>query len=183
MSDLFGKDGEEIKPAHVSKSTGNNEWYTPEKYTDAARLVMGGIDLDPASSFEANKTINASECFDQNDDGLLHQWSGRVWMNPPFAQPFVRLFSEKIIYHYNLGDILQACVLVNNGTETKHGQILLESCDAACFTKGRIRFLAPDKVTKNAPLQGQMILYFGDNIKSFCDVFSVFGVVMFGGKS
>jgi hypothetical protein len=176
--DLFNKVEEEIKPAHVGKSTGNNEWYTPSKYTDAARLIMGGIDTDPASSLEANKVVKASVYFSKEDDGLAKNWSGRVWMNPPFAQPFVRLFSEKIAHHYRLGDVSQACVLVNNGTETRHGQMLLASCDAVCFTQGRIRFLAPDAITKNAPLQGQMILYFGINIESFCSVFSEFGVTM-----
>jgi hypothetical protein len=35
-----------------------NDWRTPRKYLEAAHVVMGAIDLDPASSAEANEMVS-----------------------------------------------------------------------------------------------------------------------------
>jgi hypothetical protein len=40
-----------------------NDWRTPRKFLDAAREVLGAIDLDPASGPEANETVKAAKFY------------------------------------------------------------------------------------------------------------------------
>lgn len=161
------------KGAHVSNNSGENEWYTPECYIQSARKVMGSIDLDPASTDFANKIIKAKKYFDSKSDGLKQKWFGNIWMNPPYAQPLINDFINKLESEvYN-----QAIVLVNNATETSWGQKLLELSNAVCFHNKRIRFINPENES-NSPLQGQMIIYIGKNYKGFIDEFKQYGVCM-----
>jgi len=166
------------KKAHVSHNSGNNEWYTPKEYIAAARAVMGSIDCDPASSEIANKTVGAKKYFTEQQDGTKQKWSGNVWMNPPYAQPEVRIFCECVSDKYDAGEINQAIVLVNNATETAFFQRMMQSATAICFPKSRIRFIDMDGKPGGTPLQGQAILYFGRNIEKFAAQFKSFGGVL-----
>ena len=167
------------QPAHVSHNSGNNEWYTPPEFTEAARVLMGGIDTDPASSEIANKTVQAATYYTEETDGLAWDWNGRVWMNPPYAQPLITEFCEKLVIDYQQGFITEACVLVNNATETRWFNLLLAEAAAVCFVKGRIKFVDMDGNPSGAPLQGQAVLYFGANTESFNNCFSQFGKVLY----
>ncbi len=169
-----------VKKAHVANNSGNNEWYTPARYIELARQVMGGIDTDPASSEVANCTVRAARIFTQDDDGRTQTWTGRVWMNPPYAQPLIADFAEAVASKYETGEIEQACVLVNNGTETQWFQRMLSAASAVCFPKSRIRFLDPDG-NPGAPLQGQALIYLGANVGAFVDAFKAEGEVLIHG--
>jgi phage N-6-adenine-methyltransferase len=166
----------EGKSPHVAHNSGNNEWYTPAEYIEAARQVLGAIDLDPASSDIANQAVQAKHYFTAEVDGLAHEWSGRVWMNPPYAGELIGQFTSKLMQHYDEGKIEAAIVLVNNATETKWFQEMAQEASAVCFPRGRVRFLDPNG-QPGAPLQGQALLYIGDNVEGFKDAFSQFGVV------
>jgi hypothetical protein len=172
---------EAVKKAHVANNSGNNEWYTPADYIALAREVMGGIDTDPATSEIANRTVQAAQIFTAEDNGLTKQWSGRVWCNPPYAQPLIAEFAEAIASKYETGEIEQACVLVNNGTETGWFQRMLQAASAVCFPRSRIRFVDPDGNPSGAPLQGQAVLYLGNAPETFASVFSEKGAVLFNG--
>lgn len=166
------------KSPHVSHNSGENEWYTPEQYIIAARNVMGSIDCDPASSKTANKTINATTFYTHEDDGLTKKWRGNVWMNPPYSQPLVKQFCDILVEKYNSKEIKQACVLINNATETSFFQNMLSVAGAICFIRGRVKFIDKNGISSGAPLQGQSVLYFGKNKKLFFELFSCFGGVL-----
>lgn len=172
---------EAVKKAHVANNSGNNEWYTPADYIALARAVMGGIDTDPATSEIANRTVQAAQIFTAENNGLTKQWSGRVWCNPPYAQPLIAEFAEAIASKYETGEIEQACVLVNNGTETGWFQRMLQAASAVCFPRSRIRFVDPEGNPSGAPLQGQAVLYLGNEPETFASVFSEKGAVLFNG--
>lgn len=71
------------------------EWYTPQRYIEMAREVMGTIDLDPASNAIAQEWIKARVFYSQEEDGLSQEWFGNVWINPPYGRKYPRLFFRK----------------------------------------------------------------------------------------
>lgn len=169
----------EKKPtAHVSHNSGENEWYTPPEIIKAVRGVMGEIDLDPASSDIANKIIQAKAYFTKDEDGLTKTWYGKIFLNPPYAQPLISQFSEKVCESINKNKITEAIVLVNNATETKWFQSMATIAKGICFPVKRIKFLDVEGNPAGAPLQGQAFLYFGPNLDKFIECFGSFGFVV-----
>jgi ParB family chromosome partitioning protein len=159
---------------HVAHNSGEQEWYTPPEYIEAARQVLGSIGLDPASSSFAQQTVQADRYFTIEDDGLTQPWSGRVWLNPPYAAELVGKFTHKLCEHVLSGDVPAALLLTNNATETLWFQQALQSCSAICFPRKRLRFVDQDG-DSGTPLQGQAVFYFGPDTGRFAEVFSSFG--------
>jgi phage N-6-adenine-methyltransferase len=163
---------------HVTYNSGNDEWYTPPEYIHAARDVLGGIDLDPASSPAANKTVKAERFYSIDDDGLTRPWAGRVWMNPPYSTGLVDRFVLRLLDCYQSGEVPAAVVLTNNATDTRWWQTLARRSSAVCMLAGRIRFRGPDGAVAGAGLQGQTIALLGDDRQRFAERFAEFGVVL-----
>jgi phage N-6-adenine-methyltransferase len=169
------EEGKEKKTAHVSHNSGENERYTPPEYIAQAKVVLGCINLDPASSEVANRTVGAEKIFTAEDDGLSRDWHGNVWLNPPYAAELIGKFVGKLCRHVQDEQVDQSILLVNNATETKWFQEALGVCSAVCFPAGRVKFLDPHGAPSGAPLQGQSLLYFGPNPAAFASAFEQFG--------
>lgn len=99
----------------ASKST---KWYTPSKYVESARKVLGNIDVDPASDETANQWIKADKIYTKEDDALHMVWDdGKYWMNPPFNQSekFVcKWFEQWCLFHIREGIMLLKFVVNYN---------------------------------------------------------------------
>ena len=160
-----------------TKSSTGNVWYTPKIYVEAARDVMGGIDLDPATDETGNEIIRAAHIITEEDipDGLNREWFGKVWLNPPYGKGS-GLFTTKLVEEYESGRVNQAILLLNAyGFDSSWFQPLWDN--PVCFTDHRIVFTNPDRES-GGPANANIFIYFGKNDNKFRDTFSQFGNVV-----
>lgn len=150
------------------------EWYTPPKYIEMAREVMGEIDLDPASNAIAQEWIKAKYFYTQEEDGLIQRWFGNVWVNPPYGRKYPRLFLERAIERYNSGEIQQAILLLNR-TGASWYLRLKDKCTAICQASKRIAFMSPEGVQEKSPRYYNDFLYLGESTLEFQRVFGHIG--------
>lgn len=162
--------------AHVGNYGGDDEWCTPPEIIEAVRAVLGEIDLDPASTAAANEVVRATLFHTAEDDGLAREWHGRVFLNPPYSSAKVGLFCAKLAGEHEAGRVSAAIVLVNNATETGWFQALGLSATALALPRHRIRFWHPGRDGKAGTLQGQALLYLGEDPGKFTAEFSRFGL-------
>lgn len=157
----------------------SDEWYTPAIYIEAAREVMGDIDLDPASCALANCTVRAKDIFTATEDGLRYEWWGRVWLNPPYGNEKDR-FVEHCLNEQRAGRVQEAIMCLNShATDTIWFQQLWRY--PICFTHHRVRFLGGQNgkhVDEGTPTTGTAFVYIGHNADRFAEVFSQFGPII-----
>ena len=158
------------RKAYNTQGTGNNERYTPPEIIELVREVLGTIDLDPASCNIANETVKAAAFYSSDDDGLSKEWTGKIFLNPPYSKDLIEKFVDKLFESH----LDEAITLTHNCTETSWGGKLLKNATAVAFPTGRIDCKTPAG-DGGSPKQGSMICYFGSNPKKFIDVFSRIG--------
>jgi ParB family chromosome partitioning protein len=175
---LFGASYKEamasLDDSELVQQSLSNEHYTPAKYIEAARTVLGEIDLDPASCALANKTVKAAEFFAEEHNGLEREWRGRVWLNPPYGR-LVGDFISKLMAEMGAGRVSAAVVLVNaHCTDTAWFQPLWDGW--LCFTDHRINFTGDDE--RSGSTHGSVFSYFGSRKTLFKKSFLRFGSVV-----
>lgn len=158
------------------QSSDSNEWYTPAQYIVSARRVLGAIDLDPASSWEANQIVKAPKFYHLEDSGLIKPWPGRIWLNPPYGT-LTGEFVQKLTTELLDGTTQAAIVLVNSHATDSDWFQKLWDADALCFTDHRIDFKSPHK-KETGSTHGSVFAYFGPAPEKFATEFEVYGAVV-----
>ena len=153
-----------------------DEWYSPERLVEAAREVMGSIDLDPASCADAQEVVRADRFYTVADDGLSQPWSGNVWLNPPYSRTPKRLFVERLIECVESGDVRQACVLTFSDWSPAWAEPLAQVASAVCDLRGRTGFWS-SVLEGHAPGMGARVAYVGPEVERFAEAFVHLGMI------
>lgn len=181
---------------NAQHSSASNEHYTPVDIIEAARSVMGGIDLDPATTASVNHAIVKAETFyTKEGDGLSNPWHGRVWLNPPGGRIRNRssaaVWWQKLAHEYwcgtttSLGGVTEAIFL---GFSTEVLATTQRGFDWVgdfpfCIPCKRIQFLQERDgvfVPGESPTHSNIIVYLprdANSVERFRDAFEPFGRV------
>jgi hypothetical protein len=121
--------------AHESPVGETAEWYTPPQLF----AVLGiRFDLDPASPMAGPVPwVPADRFYSAKENGLIQNWQGRVWLNPPFG-PMAVPFVQRMRAHRN------GMLLLPSRTETQLFQGAAPDADAVCFLRDRLHFIRLD---------------------------------------
>lgn len=188
----------------IHQDSGVVEYGSPPAIVNLARQVMGGIDLDVATSTLFNDAIvKAGKIWTVEDDGLSKPWRGRVWMNHPFSKgekacpadrskckkkvcrtrgyhidvdtPGNADWIEKLVEEYMMGRATQACNICYAATSEAWFRPLLRF--PQCFIHGRVNYLLPDGTTLKGVTKGSVVTYMGPEILKFAKLFNQIGQV------
>lgn len=122
--------------AHHSAKGQTVVWLSPPEIIQP----LGPFDLDPCAAPAPRPWPTAAHHIAEPEDGLLVDWWGRVWMNPPYGSPkVIGPWMRKLAAH-NRGT-----TLIFARTETAlFFETVWRRAAALLFLEGRLHFHRPD---------------------------------------
>ncbi len=126
-----------MKPRSVNMNidTGEKTWLTPRHIIDA----LGPFDTDPCVPDGGMPWRTATRMITKSEDGLKADWTGHVWLNPPYGREALPFF-KRMVEHKEGGIAL---VFVRTDTELWQDYIF-PYATAILFIRGRLRFCHQD---------------------------------------
>ena len=117
--------------AHESFANVSVEWYTPPWIFERLGLHF---DLDPCQPKEPIPWIPAKQTMSLEDDGLTSEWTGKVWLNPPYGK-HTAAWLKKMHQHRN------GVALLFARTDCAWFHDSVAKADAILFLRGRVKFV------------------------------------------
>nr|WP_156366684.1 DNA N-6-adenine-methyltransferase [Microbacterium sp. No. 7] len=120
--------------SHQSARAKSVTWLTPRHIIDA----LGPFDLDPCAAPSPRPWDTAKRHIELPEDGLTAEWSGSVWLNPPYSFAAWKWLGKLA----NHGD---GIALIFARTETRgFVETVWRRATAVLFLHGRLHFHYPD---------------------------------------
>ena len=111
------------RAAARTTAAGDCDWTTPEDIMSMARRLLDRVDLDPASSIEAQKSIKAVRFLTPKDDALkpATSWGKpneglHVFLHPPRGEK-APPFASRLLQELKSGAVRKACWLGSAAVE------------------------------------------------------------------
>jgi hypothetical protein len=165
---LYASNANRLAPMMTSDSF---EWYTPPHIMERIHSLLGNIDIDPCTSIAANAVVKAAEICTAEDSGLLKEWHGRVYMNPPYGD-VIGEWARKLVEEFYAGRTTQAVALLPARTDTTWFRALREY--PRCFLHGRLKFGGPGENGNSATFPS-VVVALGVEAELLADVFEGLG--------
>lgn len=166
----------------INQDSGKVEYYTPSNIIEAAREVLGAIDLDPFSSLAANATVKAYAYRTRisGERTFTDPWTvdgkrASVWMNHPFSRAMNARCIRKLIDEYEKHNVRAACCITFASTSEAWFRPLLDY--PQCFLFPRTNYLDAQGNKVRGVTKGSVVTYLGPDTARFARVFSALGTV------
>lgn len=152
-----------------------DDFYTPVEIIEAASNAMGGIDLDAASHWRADRDFKIGNYFHIFRSAFDNEWRGKVWLNPPYGDNSP--WFKRIIEFTNNGMIEQLCMLSPVWVfNTRMAIPVMKKASASILLTPTPKFWGHPSETRTGTNHPHMIIYIGDRTMEFIEAFSNFGI-------
>lgn len=139
--------------ASYEKQGESDEWYTPAYIFEALAVTFN---LDVACPPEGPRHVPANAFY--SEKSLEREWTGFVWMNPPFGhQSTKRLWLRKFFDHGN------GIALLPDRTSAPWWQEFAPLADAVLFISPKVKFERPDGSIGEQPGTGTTLFAAGSH--------------------
>jgi len=133
----------------------SDEWYTPKYIFDAMAVRF---DLDVSAPEDGPRYVPCAEYYCMEDDSLTADWSGFVWMNPPFGgRNEIEPWCDKFFAHGS------GVALVPDQTSAGWYQRAAAKANALLLISGRVKFERPDGTVGKSPANGTTLFAVGEH--------------------
>ena len=146
----------------------SQERYTPKRLVDLYVRVLGEIDLDPCCN-PGEPNVPARNHFRREDDGLSHDWGGKIYGNFPYNDPGGPRLLQWVRHLQLQRDVTEWICLVPAYTDTIWWHELCKDFPLICLHRGRIHFLDEQMEPQTDTPFPSASIYQGPNPEVFYD--------------